>query len=98
MVGGSIQLPFGYVPNDNETGNLQFNLPLNFKVILFDKLRYIAHLDNPATDNVVKGNKVDDLDLQKYLLATDHMQDTIQENLNMIVTNGGFNNALFIEH
>ena len=42
---------------------------------------------------MVKGNKVDDLALQKYLLATDLMQNTIQENLNMIVTDGGFNNA-----
>ena len=94
MAGGSIQLQFGYVPNDNEKGNLQFNLPLNFKKdILFDKLPYIAHLDNPAIDNVVKGNKVDDLALQKYLLAVDLIQDAIQENLNMIVTDGSFKNA-----
>ena len=94
MAGGSIQLPFGYVLDDNEKGDLQFNLPLNFrKDILFDKLPYIAHLDNPAIDNVVKGGKVDDLALQKYLLATGLMQDTIQENLNMIVTDGGFNDA-----
>ena len=94
MAGGSIQLPFGYVPDDNEKGDLQFNLPLNFrKDILFDKLPYISHLDNPAIDNVVKGGKVDDLALQKYLLATGFMQDTIQENLNMIVTDGGFNDG-----
>ena len=94
MARGSFQLPFGYVPEDNEKGNLQFNLPLNFKKdILFDKFPYIAHLDNPAIDNVVKGNKVDDLALQKYLLATDLMQNTIQENLNMIVTDGSFNDA-----
>ena len=94
MAGGSIQLSFGYVPNDNEKGDLQFNLPLNFrKDILFDKLPYIAHLDNPAIDNVVKGGKVDDLALYKYLLATRLMQDTKQENLNMIVTDGGFNDA-----
>ena len=73
---------------------MQFNLPLNFKKdILFDKLPYIAHLDNPAIDNVVKGNKVDDLALQKYLLPVDLIQDVIQENLNMIVTDGSFNNA-----
>ena len=94
MAGGSIQLPFGYVPDDNDKGNLQFNLQLNFKKdILFDKLLYIAHLENPAIDNVVKGNRVNDLALQKYLLATDLMQNTIQENLNMIVTAAGFNNA-----
>ena len=94
MAGGSIQLPFGYVPDDNDKGNLQFNLQLNFKKdILFDKLLYIAHLENPAINNVVKGNRVNDLALQKYLLATDLMQNTIRENLNMIVTAAGFNNA-----
>ena len=94
MAGGSIQLPFGYVPDKNEVGELQFKLPLNYsKDILFDKLPYVAHLDHPAIDNAVKGGKVDDLSLQKYLLATALMQDTIQENLNMVVTDGGFNNA-----
>ena len=84
-------MPFGYIPDDNEKGDLQFHLPLKFrKDILFDKLPYIAHLDNPTIDNVVK---VNDLALQKYLLATGLMQDTIQENLNMIATNGSFNDA-----
>ena len=31
--------------------------------------------------------------MQKYLLATGLMQDTMQENLNMVVTDGNFNNA-----
>ena len=94
MAGGSIQLPFGYVPDENEGRELQFNLLLNFrKDILFDKLPYVAHLDNPVVDNVAKGGKVDDLALQKYLLAMGLMQDTIQENLNMVITDGGFNNA-----
>ena len=44
-----------YVPDDNEKGNLQFNLPPNCKKdILFGKLPYIALLDKPAIDNVVK--------------------------------------------
>ena len=94
MEGGSIQLPFGYIPDEKADDGLQFNLPLNFrKDILFDKLPHIVHLNNPAIDNVVKGGKVDDLALQKYLLAMGLMQDTIQENLNMVVTDGSFNNA-----
>ena len=36
---------------------------------------------------------MDSLALQKFLLATDLLQDSIQENLDMIVTDGGFNNA-----
>ena len=31
--------------------------------------------------------------MQKILLATDLLQDSIQENLDVIVTDGGFNNA-----
>ena len=61
--------------------------------MLFDKLPFVAQLNNPAIDNVVNGNNADDLAVQKYLLATDLLQDTIQENLNMIVTGGAFNNA-----
>ena len=72
---------------------MQFNLLLNYrKDLLFDKLPFVAKLDNPAIDNVVNGNNADNLAVQKYLLATD-LQDTIQENLNMIVTDGAFNNA-----
>ena len=94
MEGGNINLPFGYVRDENEGGELQFNLLLNFKKdILFDKLPYVAHLQNPAIDNVLKGGKVDDSALQKYLLATGLMQDTIQENLNVVVRDGDFNNA-----
>ena len=93
MEGGSIQLPFGYVRDENESDKLQFNFLFNFrKDILFDKLPYVALLKNPAIDNVVKGGRVDDVALQKYLLATDLLQDTIQENLNMIVTDCDFNN------
>ena len=94
MEGGNIQLHFGYVRDENEGGELHFNLPLNFKRdILFDKLPYVAHLQNLAIDNVLKGGKVNDLALQKYLLANGLMQDIIQENLNMLVTDGDFNNA-----
>ena len=93
MEGGNIQLLFGHVRNDSKNEDLPFNLPLNFgKDIRFDKLPYISHLQNPAIDNVLKGGKVDDIALQKYLLTTGLLQDTIQENLNMVITNGDFNN------
>ena len=80
MEGGSIQKPFGYVRDENEGEKLQFNLAFNFrKDILFHKLPYVAQLKNPAIDNVVNGGRVDDVALQKYLLATDLLQDTIQK-------------------
>ena len=37
--------------------------------------------------------KVDSLALPKFILAADLLQDSIQENLDMIVADGGFNNA-----
>ena len=71
-------MSFGFVRDENEGGEIQFKLPLNFREdILFEKLPYIAHLDNPAIDNVVKDVKVDDPALQKYLLVTGLIQDTI---------------------
>ena len=50
-------------------------------------------MNNPAIDNVVEGKNTDDLSIQKYLLATGLLEDTIQNNLDMIVTDGEFNNA-----
>ena len=94
MESGSIQLPYCFVRDKNLGGELHFDLHQNFKKeLLFKKQPYVAHLENPAINNVVKGGKVDSLALQKFLLATDLLQDSIQENLDMIVTDDGFNNA-----
>ena len=61
--------------------------------MLFDKLPFVTKLNNPAIENVVNGNEADDLSVQKFLLATNLLQDSVQESLNMIVTDGDFNNA-----
>ena len=65
--------------------------------MLFEKQPYVAHLENPAINDVVKGGKVDSLALQKFLLATDLLQDSIQGNLDMIVTDGGSIMHLLVE-
>ena len=94
MENGYIQLPYGYIPDQNQNEKLYFDLRLNYKKnLLFDKLPYIAQLNNPAINDVVKGNKNDDLSIQKFLLATDLLEDAIQDNLDMIVTDGEFNDA-----
>ena len=94
MESSSIQLPFGFIPDQKTENDLQFNLPLNYKKnLLFNKLPFVRKLDNPAIENVVNGNDADDLSVQKFLLATDLLQDSVQESLNMIVTDGNFNNA-----
>ena len=89
---GYIQLPYRYVENENDE-KIHFDIPHNYKKkLLFDKLPYIAQLNNPAID-VVKGKENDDLSIRKFLLATDLLEETIQNNLEMIVTDGEFNNA-----
>ena len=94
MENGYIQLPYGFIPDQNQNEKMSFDLPLNYKKnLLFDKLPYVAQLNNPAIDNVVKGKQNDDLSIQKFLLATDLLEDAIQDNLDMIVTDGEFNDA-----
>ena len=94
MESGRIQLPYGFVRDKNPGGELHFDLQQNFrKELLFEKQPYVAHLENPTINDVVKGGKVDSLMQQTFLLATDLLEDSIQENLDMIVTDNSFNNA-----
>ena len=94
MEGKIIQLPFGVVSQNNPENESQFNFPPNFrKDTLFEKLPYLTHAKNPALNNIIKNGIVDNLELQKYLLATGLLQDSIQQSLDMIVTDGSFNNA-----
>ena len=95
MEGKIIQLPYGVISQKNGPENeLQFNFPPNFrKDILFGKLAYLTQSNNPTLSNIIKNGRVDNLELQKYLLATGLLQDSIQQSLDMIVTDGGFNDA-----
>ena len=78
-------MPFGFVRDENEGGEIQCNLLLNFrKDILSEKVPYIVHPENPAIDNVVKGCKIDDIALEKYLLVMGLM---------MGLSDGRFNKA-----
>ena len=53
---------------------------------MLNHLPYLDHLENP--DGVV-----DNIALQMYLLVTGLLTDNIENNLDMIVTDGKFNNA-----
>ena len=91
-INGSIQLPYGFL--EKEKNEIKFSLPKSFKKeLLFENLPFVTQLNNPAIDNVIEGKNTDDLSIQKYLLATGLLEDTIQNNLDMIVTDGEFNNA-----
>ena len=73
---------------------VHFNLPQNYKrCILFEQFPYLSHVKNLTLNKIVKNGIVDDVQLQKYLLATGLLQDGIQQSLDMVVIDGFFNNA-----
>ena len=94
MSGKSIQLAFGLVRDESKKKSIKLNVPLNYrKDVLFDHFRYLGHLENPAIKDVVRDGVVDNNALQKYLLVTTLLKDSVRNNLHMIVTDGKFNNA-----
>ena len=94
MLGKSIQLPFGVVRDKSKGKSIKLNLLPNYRNnVFFDQLPYLSHLQNPAIKDVIKDGIVDNLSLQKYLLATGILKDSIQDSLDMIVTDGKFNNV-----
>ena len=90
----SIKLPYGLVSDDKNKEKIRFNLPLNYKKdVLFQKVPYFAEANNSAIDDVILGNKRDDLSIQKFLLSKGVLEDAVLDNLDMIVTDRKFNNA-----
>ena len=63
------------------------------KGVLFDQLPYLNHRENPAIKNVIKDGIVDNLSFQKYFLVTGLLKDSIQDSLDVIVTDGNLNSA-----
>ena len=89
-----IKLPYGLVFDDKNKEKIRFNLPLNYKKdVLFQQVPYFAEANNPAIDDVILGNKRDDLSIQKFLLSKGVLEDAVLDNLGMIVTDRKFNNA-----
>ena len=89
-----IKLPYGLVSDEKNKEKIRFNLPLNYKKdVLFQQVPYFAEANNPAIDDVVLGNKRDDLSIQKFLLGKGVLEDAVLDNLDMIVTDRKFNNA-----
>ena len=85
-----IQLPFGVVGDKSKEKSVKLNLPLNLrKDVLFDQLPYLNDLEYPAIIDVVKNGTVDDLSLQKYLLVTGLLKDSIWDSLDIIISSDG---------
>ena len=92
MSGKSIQLPFSVGRDKSKESSTKLNLPPNYrKDVLFKHLPYLGHLENPAIKDGVRDGIVDDFALQKYLLATGLLKNSIQDSWDMIVTNEKFN-------
>ena len=89
-----IKLPYGLIFDEKNKEKIRFNLPLNYKKdVLFQKVPHFAEANNPAIDDVILGNKRDDLSIQKFLLSKGVLEDAVLDNLGMIVTDRKFNNA-----
>ena len=90
MSGKHIQLPFDVLKDKSKEKSIKLNLSSIFrKDVLFDQLSYLPHLQNPVIVDIGKNGIVDSLSLQKYLLATGLLKDSIQDILQMIVSRDG---------
>ena len=47
---------------------------------------YLSHVKNPTLNKIIKNGIAENIKLQKYLLATGSLQDSIQQSLDMVVT------------
>ena len=91
-----IQLPDGL---EKKTSKIQLSLPKNEKIKdLFGSLPYIANLQDPTLQNKVEDILKNREDLQKYLLATEDLKDTIEESLNLAVDYGRLNDGTAVRH
>ena len=91
-----IQLPDGL---KKKVSKIKLPLPINEKnKDLFGKLPCIANLKDPVLQN--KGEDVlkNREDLQKYLLATDDLRNTIEESLDLAVGYGKLNDGSAVRH
>ena len=85
-----IQVPCGVVNNRVKEKKIHLNLPPNYKKhVLFDQLPDSAHLENPTIRDVINNGINDKETLQKYLLATGILESSMQDSLDMIVSDDG---------
>ena len=65
---------------------------------LFANLPYLANLKDPILQNKVEDLLKNREDLQKYLLATEDLNNTIEESLQLAVTHGKLNDETAVRH
>ena len=91
-----IQMPDGL---KKEVGNIQLNVPKYEKARdLFAALPFLAHLKDPILQNKTEDLLKNREDLQKYLLATEDLNRTIEESLQLAVSHGRLNDETAARH
>ena len=91
-----IQLPEGL---KKTVGKIQFNIPKDEKARdLLEHLPYLANLKDPIFQNKVKNLLKNREDIQAYLLATEDLNRTIEDSLQLAVTHGKLNDATAVRH
>ena len=87
-----IQLPYGVV---NKKKQIKLDLPRNYDAAqYFKQLPYLSDTNNPTFQNLVINTLYNGVDLQKYALATGPYGKNIQENINTVINDGKFNDAV----
>ena len=87
-----IQSPCGIV---NKEKQIKLNLPKNYSASQHVKrLPYLSNTNDPVLQNLIIDTLNNRANLQKYLLATTDYSKNIQENINSVVTDGKFYDAL----
>ena len=91
-----IQLPDTIKKN---VGKIQLNLPKDEKAKdLFAHLSYLANLKDTILQNRVEKLLKNREDLQRYLLATEDLNRTIEKSLELAVSHGKLNDETKVRH
>ena len=84
---------------EKNVGKIQLNVPKNEKAKdLFATLPYLANLKDPVLQNRVENLLKNRKDLQKYMLATEDLNNTIEESLQLAVSHGKLNDETAVRH
>ena len=87
-----IQLPYGVVDKEKQ---MKLDLPRNYGAAqYFKQLPYLSDTNNPTFQNLVINTLYNGVDLQKYALASGPYGKNIQENINTVVADATFNDAV----
>ena len=83
-----IQLPRGLKYDDDKTVRLA--VPNSYKTdVLFSQLPYLAHIDHSVFKQRIEDLLKDSQGVQKFLLTTGDLNDSIQQSLNLVVGGDG---------